>query len=142
MSIGAGVMTSRNPRQSATECERWLGALRAARGWTKRHTKADPFDTNAVGQEGQAIVFHFLPTHLCGLVKFIHRGFALPVTVPQRFQSHMEANLVAILETVGHGFGRSVNAHCNTLYFFRQHAVFERGTGKAHDAQRRMVLPR
>jgi len=72
--------------------------------------------------------------HLRRLVKFIDRSLALPITIPQRFERHIEPNLVPVLETVGHRFGRRENPNRNLLYFFFQHAVFERRSGKAHDA--------
>src|SRR5438445_3633885 len=70
------------------------------------------------------------------LPQLVHRGPSLSPAVPQAFQSHVQAYLMAELEAVGHRLGRAVDLDPNAFDPMRFDAAGESRPRKADDAKR------
>lgn len=71
--------------------------------------------------------------------KLIHRTAARAPAFAQRFERDIEPDLVAVLEAVGHGFGRTIYPYPNAFDLMFFDAGGQRLAGEPHDAQRRVI---
>ena len=80
--------------------------------------------------------------HASGLgcaVKFIHRRAFLPPAIAQGFEAHVQADLVAIIESVHDSTCLVGHANLHPLYDVFYHAQSQGRPGESHDAQERVV---
>src|SRR5450830_36234 len=73
---------------------------------------------------------------LCEMAQFSHGDLAAAPGLSQCLQCHVEANLVAKLEAVGHRLGRAVHTDGGSVVGYRLDTIVVRCTAQARDAQR------
>jgi hypothetical protein len=79
------------------------------------------------------------PADLGGVPEFVGGRFSLPETVAGSLNCHVDADLVSILETVGHGLDGRVNSNGHSFYDVFLHARRQGDTGKKDDPQRWII---